>query len=815
MKRWLIACLVILLAGVALIGLARRSDQALAQKPFDEILAYELDDDQDVLLSIPGKVARLSVTSWAVVPFADKQDPAAKYSYALGVAALDAAGKQLFRRDYFQTSRISTPPREHRREFVARLAEGFDWVTDPRTTEVDLAAFGDRGGRIRLRTAGLHKARVLVRAAFSESRGELERRVVARSLTPPKRRLIVGERASLGFGDLPVPAQQRALASWGRRVGALGSKGVDYVERRLLLGTLSPGPQPKPAAVMGFEIDSQHAAALNLDGPVTLQLMTDRDVELELSEGAAPSRKLHVTPGAAVAAELSGSGLRTVTIKSAGAPVRARFQLGENQRAQQIGAFAAQTARDGRVEIGPDLRRQKYYRLHPMEPIRVHLPRGQTMLGLTLRGIFQAGERERRARIVARWREGKRPHSAQAEVTITRSEFDRFGGVGDASDATWLQFQAPTATEEVELTGPADLALSLWTREPLVSTNVIHPAYAHPLGEHEVFRNAPYDVRTWATFLPDNGEQLTLAGRELLATVQVRIQQRALAAGSGALPERALAPVGTPLRRELLMPAWLGAGLPLPPATWTQLRGPTALRIEARGADAGRLSVRYRLGPQPLGDMLTLRVDGSAVHEQPLLFASGVFERPVEPGVRVVSVDGLLPGSEAYARAAPAKGGPVVKSHSVFELRRDGQLKFELNQGAGEPLKVILFVVTEGSRRPFELHYELDGGNPAPRAGTFYRQKTEASGALRGSTGSPDAGRLWEALPSRESIDNADGVGRVELRLGDDLAAGRRVLRIRSRAEPSSQRMFVRAVVVGQGPQAGDGDIGLWSAEPF
>jgi hypothetical protein len=554
-KRWLIVSLVILLTGVALVGLARRSDQTHAQKPFDEILAYELGDDQDVLLSIPGKVARLSVTSWAVVPFANKHDAAAKYSYAIGVTASDAAGKQLFRRDYFQASRISTPAREHSREFVARLAEGFDWVTDPRTTEIDLAAFGDRGGRVRLTTAGASKARVLVRAAFSESRGELERRVVARSLTPPKRRLIVEERASLGFGDLPVTAQQRALASWGRRVGALGSKGVDYVERRLLLGTLSPGPQPKPAAATGFEIDSQHAAALNLDGPVTLQLMTDRDVELELSEGAAPSRKLRVTPAAAAVAELLGGGFRTVTIKSAGGPVRARFQLSESQRDRQVGAFAVQAARDGRVEIGPDLRRQRYYRLHPLEPIRVHVPRGQTMLGLTLRGIFQTGERERRVGIVARWMEGKRSHRAEAEVTITRSEFDRFAGVGDASDATWLQFQAPTAAAEIELTGPADLALSVWTREPLVSTNVIHPAYARPVGEHEVLRNAPYDVRTWATFLPDNAELLTRAGRELLATVQVRIQQRASAAPSAALPERALAPVGTPLRRELLTPA--------------------------------------------------------------------------------------------------------------------------------------------------------------------------------------------------------------------------------------------------------------------
>ncbi|HKY36898.1 MAG TPA: hypothetical protein VJN18_13215 [Polyangiaceae bacterium] len=817
MKRWLIACLVILLAGVSLVALARRSGEALAQKPFDEILAYELSSGQDVVLSIPGKVERLSVTSWAVVPRLDRYDPAASYGYALGVTASDGQGKQLFRRDYFQASRVSAPiiARDRETEFVTRLAEGSDWVADPRTTDVDLTALGERGGRVRLTSAGPSKARMLVRVAFSERRGELERRVVARSLAPPKRRLIVGDRASLGFGDLPKAAQQRALASWGRRVGALGSKGVDYIEQRLLLGTLRAGSQPKQDVKLGIEIDSRHAAALNLDGPVTLHLMTDQDAELELSEGAAASRRLRLPRGSGVATELTGNGPRTVKIKSTAAPVRARFQLSETQRAQQIGDFVVQAARDGKVEVGPDLRRQRYFRLHPQEPIRVHLPHGQTMIGLTLRGICQPDEPERRARVVARWKERGISHSAEAEVTLMRSEFDRFPDVGDASDATWLQFQAPTSADEVELTGPIDLATSVWTREPLASANVIHPAYARPLAEHDVFRHAPYDLRSWASLVPDNAEVLVLAGRELWVAVQVRIQSRALAAASGPLPEKALPPVGFPLRRELLMPTTLGAGAALPPATWTPIRGPTPLRIAAEGAEAARLSVRYRLGAQPLGGTLSLLVDGHPVHEQPLLLESGMFERPVPPGIHVVSLDGLHSGSEAYARAAPAKGGAVVKSYSVFELRRDGVLKFEVDQKAGEVLKLILFVVTEGSHRPFELSYTVDGGDLSRRSGAFYRQKTEASGTLQGLTGAPDFGHLWEALPSRGVVANSDGVGRAELRLGDDLNAGRRVLTIRSRAEPASRRVFLRAVLVGQSQKADAGEFGLWSAEPF
>lgn len=817
MKRWLIACLVILVAGVSLVGLAQRPGQALAHKPFDEILAYELSSAQDVVLSIPGKVERLYVTSWAVVPRLEKYDPAASYGYALGVTASDSQGKELFRRDYFQDSRVSAPviARDRHTEFVARLAEGSDWVADPRTTDVDLTAFEDRGGRVRLTSAGPNKARMLVRVAFSQSRGEFERRVVAQRLGPPQHRVIVGERASLGFDDLPAAAQQSALASWGRRVAASGSKGVDYVEQRLLLGTLRARPLPKQDSELGIEIDSQHAAALNLDGPVTLHLLTDQDTELELSEGAAASRRLRLLRGSGLATELSGSGPRTVKIKSTGAPVRARFQLSENQRAQQIGDFVVQAGRDGKVEVGPDLRRQRYFRLHPQEPIRVHLPHGQAMIGLTLRGICRPGEPERRARVVARWKERGISRSAEAVVTIGRSEFDRFPGVGDASEATWLQFQAPTAADEVELTGPADLTTSVWTREPFVAANVIHPAYSRPLAESEVFRHAPYDLRTWATLVPDNVDVLVPAGRELWAAVQVRIESRGLEAESGSLPERALLPVGLPLRRELLMPARLGAGLALPPATWTPIRGPTALRVAAEGAEAARLSVRYRLGDQALGGPLTLLVDGSPVHEQPLLLSSGMLERPVAPGVHVVSLDGLHGASEAYARAAPAKGGAVVKSYSVFELRRDGQLKFEVDQKAGEVLKLILFVVTEGSHRPFELGYAIDSGDLSTRSGAFYRQKTEASGTLQGLTGAPDSGRLWEALPKRGAVTNSDGVGRVVLRLGDDLNAGRRVLAIRSRAEPVSRRIFLRAVLVGQGEHIDAGDFGLWSAEPF
>ena len=815
MKRWLIACLVIALMGVTLLGLAQRSSQAISQTTFDETLAYEISDAQDVVVSVPGNVERLSVTSLAIVARPAKYDPLAASAYALRVTASDAQGKRVFQREYFQASRVSAPELDGRgeTEFVARLAGSRDWVTDPRTTDVDLDDFHGRGGRVRLTAAGPSKSHLLVRIAFSESRGNVQQGVLARSLDAPKRRVIVEGRASLGFGDLPLAAQERALASWGRRIGALGGKDVDYVERRLLLGKFRPEAQANPAPDLGMDIDAQHSAALNLDGPLTLNLVSDRDAEIELREGAEAGRTAHVNRGSGTAVELTGSSPRTIEVRASTA-VHLRFQLNERDRARQIGDFSFQAARDGKVEIGPDVRRQRYFRMDPAVPIVLHLAPGQDTVGLTLRGLCQPNDIERHGHVVARWRQRGQLRSAETEVTLTRSRFDGFPGVGDASDAVWLQFHPPIGASDVEFTGPTDLAVSLWTREPMTTENVIHPAYAHALGENEVFRNAPYDVRTWATLVPDNSEPLALSGRELAAAVQVRIENPTLGAAGRVLPERALLPSGTPLRRELLMPAQLGRGVPLPTATWTPVRGATALRIEAQGPEAARLSLRYRLGSQPLGATLSLVVDGSQVYEQPLLLESGTLERPLEPGLHVVSLGGLLPDSEVYARAAPAMGGSVVKSYNVFELSPLGHMDFQVEQRAGETLKLILFVVTEGAKAPFQLSYAVDGGHPVKRLGSFFRKSTEASGMLEGVSGAAGSGHLWEAAPSRDHLENPDGVGRAQVRLGDDLGAGRHSVRItNSRADGG--RSFLRAVVVGQAPAPNAGEFGLWSAEPF
>lgn len=814
MKRWLIAFLVIALAGVALLGLTRESSRVAEHKAFDEILAYEISGAQDVVVSVPGNVARLSVTTWAIVTPPAQYDPALTYTYALGVTAADARGQRLFQRDYFQVSRVSVPDLDGPRasaDFVARLADGGDWVTDSRTTDVELDAFEGRGGRVRFSASGPGKPRLLLRIAFSQSRGQLERRVLTRSLDPGKRRLLVEGRASLGFGDLPEPAQQRALASWGRRIGALGSKGVDYVERRLLLGNFRPRAEERATPDLGIDIDAQHAAALNLEGPLSLYLASDRDGELEVADGTLPPRRVPVTSRSGAVLQLTSAGARTVKVNSS-LPLHVRFQLGEAERTRQIGDFAPAPAREGKIEVGPDVRRQRYFRLHPAEPIRVHLARGQEMLGLTLRGVCRPHDPLRRARVVATWREQGLTRTAEADVTVTRSDYDRFADVGDASEAAWLQFSAPVGARDVELTGPADLAVSVWTREPMTAGNVIHPAYARELAEDEVFRNAPYQVRSWAGLVPDNADALVLAGRELIALTQVRIHRIAPAATAKVLPERTLLPLGTPLRRELLMPERLEPGLPLPSGAWTPIRGVTALRVEAEGPDAARLSLRYRLGSQPLGDTLRVLVDEQTLHEQPLLLASGTLERPLSPGVHRVKLLGLREDSEAYARAAPANGGPVVKSYSVFELGREGQMSFQLDQKAGETLKVVLFVVTEGVSRPFRLSYTVDGGRVTRRSGGFFRQSTEPSGLLEGVSGVEGSGRLWEASPSSGPNVYADAVGRAELRLGDDLNAGRRVVRIQQRG---GKRAFVRAVVVGQASASGAPELGLWSAEAF
>lgn len=857
--RWVAALGLVGLTGWGLLEFKRATTYFALLETEDEILAYEVTPSRGASFELAAGLERVLVSAYGVVA-ADvaaerSASPSPDPSVGFGVIATltDGNGKPCETRSYEALSRIELAQQRGMRP-AARLAYSPDRVTDPRTLTVDVRSCAEYGGRLELRASHGQATRVLLRVSQTEARAPLEQELVSRRLGPEERAEIVEARASLGFADLPPEVQQRAVAGWRRRIAAVGQRGVDYVQRRLLLQKVRPPAEADVNLDLGMDVGPGRRLALNVRGAPRLEVESRAGQILLVTDGE-DSQSLRTPETGRVVVRLADGGPRTVEI-GASAPGRVRVFVEPAARELLLGEHEL-TALDGRVHVGPDVRRHRFLRLDPEQPVVLRVPPGQQFFGLTLRARLLDSPTLDGAlplpasiegTVRARWSNGA---TAETRVRVEPSRFDYFGDDHFASERETVQLRVPQGAERLELLGDAVLSVLAWTEEPGVTEPELALPYRSALLPEDAeasqdaaaapplrWRHADQTRRPWATLWPENGEALQVAGRVLDLLTQARLEGPA-ERSTEPRPERPLAPEVAVLRRQVITERVAGAGSEAE-AAWSFLAaGRGSVRVPGVGAGSGLLEVLYRADEAALGENLALWVDGVPVAEEPLVLASGKLRVPVAPGAHGVEL--RAGGAEvlAFAKAPPAPGGRALRAHTSFALTPSRPLTFSVDKADAEPLLLVLIVATEG-RQPFRLGFAIDGGRAARRTGEFYRRTTEEEGVLEAVGGQDGGALLWEVDRSPAvAAKFPDGIAKLRIALGDDLRRGvhrvtvRLLPRVVARraalgatsgaapgegtltapAPPTEEAIWVRAVLVGSEETLAADDARWWAAE--
>ncbi|WP_437277237.1 hypothetical protein WME90_39290 [Sorangium sp. So ce375] len=856
--RWLIAMALLGVTAFALSQLSSAPPLGSSLPAEDEILAYHIETERDLVIKVPAEIDAVEVTTWGSVK-ADACDSARRYPYGFVAAFVNERGEEVARHAIDLESRVSCDPDRPlgEGEYAARLAGGGGAVTDPRSTLLITHDVLPQGGQVRLRakpTVGSDGAGVpseltiLSRLEGRYQRSEASRAVYEQSLDAEERRQLGLRVSALGFADLPEPARKELLRGWARRLEAGGREGLDYEMSRLLLRRFRmPYPRAEGRGASEFVIGERRAAALNFRGPLSLDIEGPPGRTVRVADGASSSASVALGPLGRATVRLLREDIRTVVIDGVGPDFGVRFGASEAQAVQQIGeivhpampspaaaggpgaapeaaaepsapsapAAAPAEAAPARLQTPPDVRIVRYLALDPSDPVIARMAPGQELLGLLIRAEIDAtgGANQGDAKVVARWGPGP-SERAELAVTLPRSRFEWWNEGADASEPRLAILRPPAGVERIEITGDARTRLRLRTIEPGVNETLYRLPYRVTLAEDETWRYAPFDVSTWTDVRAFNLDELERKERFSDLREQVRIERAGEGARSDAYrPERVLIPEHAPVRRRLLMPAWQSAGEPSPGDAWTPLLVAKDVRVDGEGARAGRLSVIYRAARASLGKEVAVRVDGEVALREPIVALSGSLRVTAPAGARRVEIEGLGESGVAYTDAPPAKGGAIVRRRDVFELTRGRPMTYRFEQAAGETLHLVLFVVTPGENADYRIRYRIEGATPASREAAFFRRVTIPDGVLAGRGGDLTRATLWEAATDKRGT---DGVGRGVIRLGDDLAPGERAVRLSllgpqagDTGEPA-KAVWVGAVLVGQKAPGRDDGPRLW-----
>jgi hypothetical protein len=790
--RWLVLIAAAGLGLLALLGVrGYRPNEAI----FDEVLTYEVTPDRPLTVRVPGGVEEVVLTSWAVVGRRPRFDPAETYRYGLSVGVTPDTGKG----KTLSLDVVTRIPRDPTRsvalgDFSARLADSEDWLGDARTERLEVTNLGESGGTAVLRvTKDRSVSRVLVRLAYLEPLTEFERRVRQRSLRPERGRRMVEGRSSLGFADLPPAVRDQALSSYERRIPAVGRDGTDYVNRTVLIGHRLPSPPDEVPEAEGFAVGPSALAALNFVGPVTLRVHGEPRATLDVQEGALPPYTTMIGESGLVDLPFANASPRTVAI---GAPdeQHVRFSLTAGEAVRQIGRPDA-PLEGQRALLAPDLRIQRHYRLDEREPVRLSLPPGLSRMALSIRAIVPSGADSGRIRLAVRG-EGERAfQGVPLDEPLAASRFDR-AGVERVSVARHALVQVPPGVHALLVTGSRDTLILPLVDEPGVSVDRLEPEYDVPLAEGEVFRHAPCLEKAVAAIRADNDQELDRSARVVRLAAQVRIE--ALRTTGPAVVERALIPVGSPLEKTV----WRPAGVYDPTSAvdvWTLLDPGKPLELMlTRGRRADGFAVFYRVPAASLGERLVLEVDGRTASEETIAVTTGRVELDLPQGRHRIAASGIET-AWLFASAAPTGPGRRFKRQRVSELPEWGAIELEFERREDELLSLFVTGISEMEEPPaIGLDYEIDPGKPPPLPARLFHRVTRVAGRLPLVPDARDRGLIWELESGPRGEKFPHPALRATLELGDDLAPGKHVLRLRRRTDGAKGPLWVRVIVAGR-----------------
>ena len=808
MIRWLIAAVLVVLAVAALWPIAGHPGDPEGPAAPRDILGYELDPSRPLEVEVPAPIEALYISTWAVL-----DDPACeptdRYAYGIVISFIDEDGRDVGVRDFDLVSR-----RDCDGEPNTRLADSPEPVADHRTLVLRTADILPRGGRMRLfARPGLTKAVIAMiearyrRDPYGQSAREL-------AFTPQDRRRIAGRITSLGYADLPPSARSEIAGAWSRRVDASGIDGRDYFLRRLMIRDFTTPLPASESPPVGFPISARHFAAYNLDGALDLDLAGPPGARVKVRDPRGSGADLTLSAEGAARVSLPDGPLRTVVLEGEGHDEHVQTIVSSLPSAlKQIGDVRRRPVAGGRVELVPDLRLVKHSALDPVRPVIAHIADGG-VLRVEVRAAFAENDPAESITIPIQvtWGAGSDQRLAQ-NVTLPRSRFERWGDGTDASDRVKLLVRPATSDGAALITGDPAGRVVLKVLDPHVEDLLALP-YRVVLQPEEIWRYPPFDLRQWVPVLPENHEELREDGRWLELREQVRIEKPGAGEGAGALrgmrPERVLVPEENPVRRRFFAKTSLAAGEEMAGDVWSALSSaPRRLSIASEGPKARRLSLLYRAEATALGGVWNLRDGDAIIASAKINLTSGTHGMPLDPGAHLFKVDAP---SDAlfFIDAPPEVGGEVVRERTVFELTRAAPLDLRFPQRDGEPLTVVLFVITEGEAAPWSIRYRIDGGKPAALVGRFFHTLTVPSGTLAGDGSGATRGWLWESKLS--GVTPRDAMTKARIPIGDDLVPGRRTVHIE--LAESRAPVWIAAVLYGQAAPSSAPGSSMWVEVP-
>lgn len=790
MKDALIVVGVCLAMLLAVLGV-QRFDASGA--PLDEILAYEVDAERGVEVTLHGGVQQVSLTSWVVLPLDTPGDE--ELPYGLDVRLTDVDGNVRMSRRYENYTRL---PLVTSQDGVPRtsLAGGVSYVSEPRTVTVNVDPLGNSAGRLRVTASPGKYSRVLLRLAHRVERTRFEKALLARTMNTLERSDLMAGRSSLGFLDIPDEVRAEALSHWHQRLTAAGREGRDYTVRRLLIGPKVPPPAEPEWVGNGFESSPTQQLAINLAGPVTLRVWSAAATNLQVDLVGRDAPSFHAIGARGwIELTLESEGLATA-IFAADPPSRLAFGASLAARGQ---FFRSEPPREnGRwLEVAPEIVRQRAYRLDPVQPMVLGVAPGQPRLGLSVRSLRAGGERaEGRLRVLWQNGRGEQLSSEEFELSFGPSQFEHVDGE-EVSERELLQLHVEPAAERALIVGDEDLLATPFVPEPGVEESVMTPPFDAEPPEGLRWRYAPLDIKDWALIRPDDEEELRRSGRELSVQCQLRLEPT----GREGIPiaPRTLEPRGQPLSRPVFVPTTYSPRYPFPDNGWVLFEAQRSAR-DVVIAPPGELSILYVADAERLGQSWSLRSSTDTVYAGPLYLRSGARRLELPLGEQHLEVEGLGARGLLLAQAAPRGGGVILRRQTFYALDRGRQLDFDFLLRPGELASLYVTIATEGQNADVTLAHAIDGGRPVERAKHFRHRMTDFERVQQLRTGALGEALIWSEPFSSREVALPDRLGRALVTLGDDLLPGphRLTLRHPPGGAAARNRYWVRAVLVGR-----------------
>lgn len=797
MKHLLIVTAVCALMLLAVIGV-RNFDAHGA--PRDEILAYEVSVEQSVEVTLHGGVERVSLTSWLVLPFDTPGDE--PLPYALEVRLTSSDGTAVMSRRFDGVTQLPASSGETGGS-EARLSDGVGYVSEPRTVEVDVAPLGSNAGRLRVSAAPGRYSRMLLRLAHSVERTEFEKRLLSRTMSTPERNNLTREHASLGFFDIPADVRTEAIGRWQQRLTAAGREGRDYLVRRLLIGPRAAAEVDPGRIGAGLESSPRERIALNLSGAVTLRVWSSESTRIQVDVVGREAPSSHAIGAQRwIDLTLEPEGLSTLVV-FADPPSRLAFSA---PSADSAHFFQTEPPRPSgrRLEILPEIVRQRAYRLDAAVPVTLGIAPAQSRIGLSLRSMREAaaapladGDAAPEAvRILWQDASGGELSASQVPVSFEASLFETVDDES-VSEREIVQLHVPKGAARVLVFGNEHLLATPFVPEPGVDSIVFQPPFDQPPPEGLRWRNAPLDIKDWALIRPDDEPALRAAGRLRTLACQVRLEPDT-SRGAPMAP-RTLEPRGEAASRPVFVPTTYSPKYPFPDNAWVLLDAQRKTR-PVSVAPAGELSILYLADAERLGQSWSLLSGGEAIHVGTLAFRSGARRLELPAGSVELGVEGLGAGGLLLAQAAPRGGGAIVKRQTFHALAPGEQLDFDFRLAPGELASVVVTVATEGGNRTLQLSHSVDRGRMSGRADHFQHRTSDYERQHRLRTGELGQALIWSEPFQARAETLPDRLGRISIPLGDDLPPGphRLTLRHPKGTAAALSRYWVRAVLVGR-----------------